>query len=128
MQLDIVEQYGRKANLRISGIADPEGEDTVGKVITIFNETMSCSPRISRSDSERAHRLARKRLTSHSIQIQSRATKRHCLQTKRKPKVVQQRRKPKYFHQRGSNKIDGLPQRSKHSNSKSRERSQTAGQ
>ena len=58
MQFDIVEQYGRKATLRISGIADPEGE--VGKVITIFNETMSCSPRISRSDSERAHRLGKK--------------------------------------------------------------------
>ena len=33
MQLDNVEQYGRRANLSISGIADPEGEeDTVEKL------------------------------------------------------------------------------------------------
>ena len=58
MQLDNVKQYGRRANLRTSGTADPEGgEKTVEKVIKIFNETMTCSPRISRSDIERAHRL-----------------------------------------------------------------------
>ena len=60
IQLNNIEQYGRRANLRISSIADHEGgEDTVEKVIKIFNETMTCSPRISRSNIERAHRLGK---------------------------------------------------------------------
>ena len=70
MQLDNIEQYGRRATLLISSIADHEGgEDTVEKIIKIFNETITCSPRISCSDIERAHRLGKQMINKPRIII-----------------------------------------------------------
>lgn len=64
-QIDDNEQYGRRANLRFSGIDETgHGEDLESKLIEICNEHMKISPAVLPSDFERVHRIGRKTDTS----------------------------------------------------------------
>ena len=56
---DAVEQYSRRANLQIRGIAECNGgEDTDQLVLNIINDNMGLV--VERDDIERSHRLGRK--------------------------------------------------------------------
>ena len=58
---DSVEQYSRRANLQIRGLAENDGgEDTDQLVLTPFNDNMGMTPPIQRHEIERSHRLGRK--------------------------------------------------------------------
>ena len=58
--VDDTEQYSRRANLRIQGIAESgTGEDARVKVLEMFNQKMKMSPPLSDQDIERCHRLGR---------------------------------------------------------------------
>ena len=60
VSVDNTEQYSRRANLRIQGIAESgTGEDARAKVLEIFNQKMKMSPPLSDQDIERCHRLGR---------------------------------------------------------------------
>ena len=59
-QLDNLEQYSRRANLRIQGIhEDTAGEDIPRKVLHVINDEMGCHPPLTPTDIERAHRVGR---------------------------------------------------------------------
>ena len=56
---DAVEQYSRRANLQIRGIAEcNDGEDTDQLVLNIINDNMGLV--VERDDIEQSHRLGRK--------------------------------------------------------------------
>ena len=58
VSVDDTEQYSRRANVRIQGIAESgTGEDARAKVLEIFNQKMKMSPPLSDQDIERCHRL-----------------------------------------------------------------------
>ena len=60
MSVDDTEQYSRRTNLRIQGIAESgTGDDARAKVLEIFNQKMKMSPPLSDQDIERCHRLGR---------------------------------------------------------------------
>ena len=60
VSVDDTEQYSRRANLPIQGIAESgTGEDARVKVLEIFNQKMKMSPPLSDQDIERCHRLGR---------------------------------------------------------------------
>ena len=59
--LDQLEQYSRRTNLRFFGIPESEtGEDTTGKLLSIVNETMGVTPPIVSADVVTSHRLGRR--------------------------------------------------------------------
>ena len=59
--LDQLEQYSRRTNLRFFGIPESEkGEDTTGKLLSIVNETMGVTPPIVSADEVTSHRLRRR--------------------------------------------------------------------
>ena len=61
LQADGVEQYSRRANLRLYGIPEDEnGENTDAKVLEVVNERMRIHPPIQQNDIERSHRLGPK--------------------------------------------------------------------
>ena len=56
-----IEQYSRRANLRVCGIPESnDGEDTDKKVLDILNGKLSLEPPLQTSDLERSHCLGRK--------------------------------------------------------------------
>ena len=58
---DNVEQYSRRANLRVCGIPEANaGEDTDTIVLAVFNDKLGMEPPLQPSDLERSHRLGRK--------------------------------------------------------------------
>ena len=59
---DALEQYGRRNNLRVSGIPEPnlqqgETEDTTSAVVQLANEVLKLDPPLQNSDIEVSHRL-----------------------------------------------------------------------
>ena len=59
--LDQLEQYSRRTNLRFFGVPESEkGEDTTSKLMTIVNETMGVTPHIVNADVVTSHRLGRR--------------------------------------------------------------------
>ena len=59
--LDQLEQYSRRTNLRFFGVPESEkGEDTTSKLPTIVNETMGVTPPIVNADVVTSHRLGRR--------------------------------------------------------------------
>ena len=60
-QVDAVEQYSRRANLRFQGIPDfGDGEDTDSSVVKLINDHMQVEPCVQTSDIERSHRVGPK--------------------------------------------------------------------
>ena len=60
-KIDDIEQYGRRSNLRFTGIEElPQGEDLESKLLDIANNAMGVTPPLQPSDIERVHRLGRK--------------------------------------------------------------------
>ena len=63
LSVDDTEQYSRRANLRIQGIAGSgtsvSSENAHAKVLEIFIQKMKMSPPLSDQDIERCHRLGR---------------------------------------------------------------------
>ena len=58
VDVDNLQQYSRRPNLRIYGIRDThDGEDTDSKVITLINRDLKLNPPIKQTDIERSHRL-----------------------------------------------------------------------
>ena len=58
---DNIEQYSRRANLRVCGIPESnDGEDTDKKVLDILNGKLSLEPPLQTSDLERSHCLGGK--------------------------------------------------------------------
>ena len=58
---DNIEQYTRRANLRLCGVPEANGgEDTNEKVLAVFNEKLGMEPPLRSIDLERSHRLGRK--------------------------------------------------------------------
>ena len=63
---DALEQYGRRNNLRVSGIPEPnlqqgETEDTTSAVVQLANEVLKLDPPLQNSDIEVSHRLKKSR-------------------------------------------------------------------
>ena len=58
---DALEQYGRRNNLRISGIPEQEQEDTTEAVMAIANGVMKLDPPLQPGDVEVSHRLPKPR-------------------------------------------------------------------
>ena len=58
---DALEQYGRRNNLRISGIPEKENEDTTEAVMKIASEVMELDPPLQPGDIEVSHRLPKPR-------------------------------------------------------------------
>ena len=59
-ELDELQQYTRRPNLRIQGIEeDFRGEDLERKVLAVINSHMKVDPPVERKDIERCHRLGR---------------------------------------------------------------------
>ena len=59
--LDLLEQYSRRSNLRFFGIPESDGrEDTTGKLLSIVNDTMGVTPPIVNADVVTSHRLGRR--------------------------------------------------------------------
>ena len=59
--LDQLEQYSRRTNLRFFGIPESEtGENTNGKLLSIVNESMGVTPPIVSADVVTSHRLGRR--------------------------------------------------------------------
>ena len=58
---DDLEQYGRRNNLRISGIPEKENEDTTGAVLELANEILELDPPLVHNDIEVSHRLPKPR-------------------------------------------------------------------
>ena len=58
---DALEQYGRRNNLRISGIPEKEKEDTTQAVMAITNDIMELDPPLQPGDIEVSHRLPKPR-------------------------------------------------------------------
>ena len=63
---DALEQYGRRNNLRISGIAEVnlgtnETEDTTAAIVSLANEVLKVEPPLAASDIEVSHRLQKPR-------------------------------------------------------------------
>ena len=70
--LDQLEQYSRRTNLRFFGIPESEtGENTTGKLLSIVNETMGVTPPIVSADVVTSHRLGR-RVPGANIQTRPR--------------------------------------------------------
>ena len=58
--VDDTEQYSRRPNLRIQGIAETgAGEDARAKVLTVANTVMKLDPPLQDDDLERRHRIGR---------------------------------------------------------------------
>ena len=58
---DTLEQYSRRPNIRISGIAEAvDGEDTNEKVLAMINGKMNLQPPLHIGQIERSHRVGRK--------------------------------------------------------------------
>ena len=58
VDVDNLQQYSRRPNLRIYGIRDThDGEDTDSKVVTLINRDLKLNPPIKQTDIERSHRL-----------------------------------------------------------------------
>ena len=58
---DALEQYSRRPNIRISGIAETtDGEDTDEKVLAVINGKMNLQPPLQIGQIERSHRVGRK--------------------------------------------------------------------
>ena len=63
-ELDELQQYTRRPNLRIQGIEeDFRGEDLESKVLAVINSHMKVDPLVERKDIERCHRLGRRLAT-----------------------------------------------------------------
>ena len=59
-EIDNLEQYTRRPNLRISGIPDTgEGEDTTEKVLAVINGKLGLAPPLLPQHAERSHRVGR---------------------------------------------------------------------
>ena len=63
---DALEQYGRRNNLRVSGIPEPnlqpdQIEDTTSTVVKLANEVLKVVPPLQNSDIEVSHRLKKSR-------------------------------------------------------------------
>ena len=63
-QLNDLEQYGRRSNIRIFGIEIQENENCIDKVVSFVRESLSLN--ISSSDVENAHPLASTRRTGYT--------------------------------------------------------------
>ena len=62
---DALEQYSRRPNIMISGIAETtDGEDTDEKVLAVINEKMNLQPPLQIGQIERSHRVGRKTIDS----------------------------------------------------------------
>ena len=60
LELDELQQYTRRPNLRIQGIEeDIRGEDLERKVLAVINGQIKLDPPVERKDIERCHRLGR---------------------------------------------------------------------
>ena len=60
VNVNVTEQYSRRANVRIQGIHDTgAGEEARAMVRQVINETMEMRPPLSDKDVERCHRLGR---------------------------------------------------------------------
>ena len=58
VDVDNLQQYSKRPNLRIYGVTDMhDGEDTDSKVITLINRDLKLNPPIKQTDIERSHRL-----------------------------------------------------------------------
>ena len=59
--LDVLEQYSRRSNLRFFGIPESNGgEDTTGKLLSIVNDTMGVTTSIMSAGVVTSHRLGRR--------------------------------------------------------------------
>ena len=61
---DALEQYGRRNNLRISGLPEPQlepdqAEDTTGTIVQLANDVLKLDPPLQATDIEVSHRLKR---------------------------------------------------------------------
>lgn len=63
---DAIEQYTRRNSLRVFGIPEEEGEDTVSRTVSFINEKMKVEPPISIEDLDRVHRVSRKHAASNT--------------------------------------------------------------
>lgn len=57
---DSLEQYTRRNSLRVFGVPEEEGENTVELAISLINETMEVQPPITIEDIDRVHRTGKK--------------------------------------------------------------------
>ena len=63
---DALEQYGRRNNLRISGLPEPrleegQAEDTTGMIVDLANDILKLDPLLQTTDIEVSHRLKQRR-------------------------------------------------------------------
>ena len=61
---DALEQYGRRNNLHISGLPEPQlepdqAEDTTGTIVQLANDVLKLDPPLQATDIEVSHRLKR---------------------------------------------------------------------
>ena len=60
LELDELQQYSRRPNLRLQGVEDDtRGEDLERKLLAVINGEMKLDPPVERKDIERCHRLGR---------------------------------------------------------------------
>ena len=57
LEVDALEQYGRRQNLRLTGVTELPGEDTHQTALAVVNDVMKISPPLSEVEVDRIHRL-----------------------------------------------------------------------
>ena len=104
---DALEQYGRRNNLRVSGIPEPnlqqgETEDTTSAVVQLANEVLKLDPPLQNSDTEVSHRLKKSR---HARSEEPRSIIVRFRSKSERFRVISNRRELKNYNATNDNKV-----------------------
>ena len=104
---DALEQYGRRNNLRVSGIPEPnlqqgETKDTTSAVVNLANEVLKLDPPLQNSHIEVSHRLKKSR---HARSEDPRSIIVHFRSKSERFQVISNRKELKNYNATNDNKV-----------------------